>query len=309
MRIVITGGSGLIGRALTRSLSADHHDVIVLSRDPARVTALPQGVRVEQWDGKTADGWGALSDGADAIVNLAGENLGGTGFFPPRWTPALKQKFLESRRDAANAVTAAVKAATRKPKTVVQLSAVGYYGPHGDELLDEGSSAGSDFLAHICVEWEAASAGLEEMGVRRVVLRTGLVMTPNQGILKRLTLPFKLFAGGPLGSGRQGMPWIHIADHVAGMRFLLEKPSATGVFNLTAPNPVSNAEFARVLGRVMGRPSFMPAPAFAFRLAFGEAATLVLDGQRVLPKRLLEAGFQFRFPELEPALRDLLARP
>ncbi len=306
MRVIITGGTGLIGKALAESLLADKHEVIVLSRQPDRVTNLPAGIQLQQWDGKSADGWGNLADGADAIVNLAGESIGGTEFLPPRWTKSLKQRIFDSRREAGQAVVAAVKAAKQKPKVIVQASAIGYYGPHGDETLTEESPAGNDFPAQVCVKWEESIAPMKEMGVRLAVIRTGLVLDARGGVLPRLALPFRLFAGGPLGSGKQVMSWIHFADEIAAIRFLIENPSASGVFNLTAPYPVTNKEFAGTLGRVLRRPSFVPAPAFVFHLAFGEVATIIVDGQRVVPKHLLDLGFQFRFAELEPALRDLL---
>lgn len=305
MRIIIAGGSGLIGRALTESLLADGHDVIILSRK-AQPGGLPMGAQVRLWDGKTANDWGHLADGAGAIVNLAGEAIGGTGFLPPRWTPRLKQAIFESRRNAGQAILEAANAAKKKPGVVIQASAIGYYGPHGDESLTEDSAAGHDFPAQVCAEWEAATVPVTDLGMRHAAIRTGLVLDPDDGVLPRLMLPFKLFGGGPLGSGRQFMSWIHIADEIAAIRFLIEQTSASGAFNLTAPNPVTNRELATTLGRVMHRPSFVPAPRFAFQLAFGEVATIVVDGQRVLPHRLLDMGFTFRFADLEPALRDLL---
>ncbi len=196
--------------------------------------------------------------------------------------------------------------AARKPAVVVQSSAIGYYGPHADEPLTEDAPPGDDFLARLCVAWEAAAAPLDELGVRRVTLRTGVVLSTAGGAFPRLLLPFRLFAGGPMGNGRQWMSWIHLADEVAAIRFLLAREDAAGPFNLTAPEPLTNAQFSRLLGRIMRRPAFLPVPAFAMRLALGEAATIVLDGQRVLPRRLQELGFAFRFPTAEAALRDLL---
>ena len=302
MRIVITGGAGLIGRALTAGLAADGHEVILLSRAPGRVTGLPAGARAEGWDGRTAAGWGPLADGAQAIVNLAGESLAAG-----RWTAERKRRIRESRLNAGRAVVQAAEMAGRAPRVVVQSSAVGYYGPQGDQELAEETPPASDFLAQLCVDWEASTAPVEAMGVRRVVIRSGVVLSAGDGALPRMLLPFKLFAGGPLGGGRQWLPWIHIADEAAAIRFLIEKEEAAGPFNLTAPHPLTNAEFGRVVGRVLGRPAWMPAPAFALRLALGEMATVVLDGQRAVPRRLLGLGFTFRFPEAEAALRDLLA--
>ncbi len=301
MRIIITGGSGLIGQALTQSLAADGHEVIILSRNPDKVGGLPQGARAVEWDGRSAQGWGQLADGADAIVNLAGESIAAG-----RWSEARKQSILQSRVDAGQAVVDAVKAATRKPHVVVQSSAVGYYGPRGSEKIAEDASAGNDFLASVCQVWEASTATLESPGVRRVIIRTGVVLDKKGGALPQMMLPFKLFIGGPLGGGQQGFPWIHLIDEVAAIRFLIDQPAANGVFNLSAPNPLSNAQFGRVLGKVMGRPAFMPTPGFAMKMMFGEMSTLLLDGQFEFPQRLQQLGFTFRFPDAEAALRDVL---
>nr|HRC87032.1 TIGR01777 family oxidoreductase [Thermoanaerobaculia bacterium] len=199
-----------------------------------------------------------------------------------------------------------VAAAPEPPAVVVQGSAVGFYGDRGEEVLTEASSPGTGFLPEVCQQWEAATAELEARGVRRPRVRTGVVLSPRGGALPQIALPFRLFAGGPAGNGRQYLPWIHWQDEVAALRFLIDHPTATGPFNLTAPEPASSRDFARTLGQVLGRPSFVPAPAFALRLALGEKAALVLEGQRVMPQQLLELGFRFRFPELRAALEDLL---
>lgn len=308
MRIIITGGTGFIGRALAAELAGAGYEVIVLSRNPARATGLPAGVRAEQWDGRTAAGWGGLADGAFAIVNLAGENLSGGGFPPARWTPQRKALIRQSRLDAGAAVTEAVTAAATKPRVVIQSSGIGHYGARDDKVLTEDDPAGADFLARLTVEWEASTAAVAGQGVRHVSIRTGVVLSPDEGALKQLLLPFKFFAGGPLGSGRQGFSWIHPADEVAAIRFLIENERAVGPFNLCAPQPLTNAEFARVLGKVLGRPSWLPVPGFALKLALGEVASMVLDGQKALPRKLLDLGFRFRFPDAESALRDLLGK-
>ncbi len=308
MRVIITGGSGLIGRALTDSLAQDGHEVIILSRTPERVQNLPANARAVGWDGKTAQGWGHLASGAKAIVNLAGENLAGEGFFPTRWTEERKQRIRASRVNPGNAVLEAIDAVEERPEVLVQSSAVGYYGPLGDEKVDEGSQAGNDFLANYCQEWEETTQAAEEIGVRRVVIRSGVVLSTESGALPRMMLPFKLFAGGPFGNGRQYISWVHLDDEVAAIRFLIENKQARGAFNLTAPNPSTNAEFGKTLGKVMHRPYYMPVPGFALRAMFGEVTTVVLDGQRVIPTRLQEMGFEFQFPNLEPALRDTLSK-
>jgi len=310
MRVIITGGTGLIGRALTESLAADGHEVIILSRAPGKAAALPQGARVERWDGRTAEGWGTLADGADAVVNLAGESIGGENMFAliaKRWTPERLRLIRDSRLNAGMAVQQAITAARQKPRVLIQASAVGYYGLHGDTEITEETPPGADLLSRICLDWEAATADVEEMGVRRAVIRTaGVVMSLQGGAFPFMALPFKLFVGGPLGSGRQWFSWIHIADEVRAIRFLMDHPEASGAFNVCAPHPLTNAEFSRVLGRVMHRPSFFPTPAFAMRLMLGEKSTLVLEGQRQIPKRLQQMGFDFRFPDAEATLRDLI---
>jgi len=301
MRVIITGGTGLIGRALAADLAFELYEVIVLTRHPERATRLPKGVRAEGWDGRTAAGWGRLADGADAIINLAGESIA-SGW----WTAARKRRILESRVNAGRAVVEAVNGATRKPGLVIQASAVGYYGPHGDEEVTEALPAGNDFLADVCREWEASTAEVQAMGVRRAVLRTGIVLSRTGGPLPVMRLPFQFFVGGPLGGGKQWFPWIHIADEIGAIRFAMKKTEAQGVFNVCSPNPLTNAAFSRTLAKVMRRPSFMPAPAFAVRLMLGELSTLLLDGQREIPQRLQQLGFRFRFSEAEAALRDLL---
>ncbi len=308
MRVIITGGTGLIGRALAADLASAGYEVILLSRRPERAAGLPSGVRAERWDGRTAEGWGKLADGATAIVNLAGENLAGEGFFPSRWTPERKERIIRSRLNAGAAVVEAVKAAVVKPRVVIQSSGIGVYGPRQDEELSEEAPVGSDFLATLAVQWEASTADVEALGVRRAVIRTGAVLSRAGGALTRMVLPFRLFAGGWFGSGRQWLSWIHVADQAEAIRFLIENPQASGLFNLCAPQPLTGRDFGRCIGRVMGRPALLPVPAIVMRLVFGEVTTVVLDGQRVLPKRLLDLGFRFRFPDAESALRDLLSR-
>ncbi len=300
-RVVVTGGSGLIGRELVSSLAADGVEAIVLSRYPERVLGLPQSARVVKWDARTAAGWAEFADGADAIVNLAGQNL-----TAGRWTAGQKQLIRQSRVDAGRAVVAAVQAAKVKPGVVLQASGIGYYGPHGDEIISEEPGAGSDFQASITIDWEASTAPVEALGVRRVITRSGVALTMKGPALPRMMLPFRFFVGGPIGSGRQWFPWIHIADKVAAMRFLLAQPQARGAFNLTAPTALTNAEFSKALGNVMGRPSWLPVPAFAMRLVFGEMADVLLKGQRAIPQRLQEVGFVFRYPDAESALRNLI---
>jgi len=306
MRVIITGGTGLIGGALAESLAKDGHEVIVLSRNPASHT-LPSGVRAEKWDGKTAVSWGHLADGADAIVNLAGENLAGSGLFPTRWTDERKRKIIQSRLDAGQAVVEAVTAAAQKPGVVIQSSGTDYYPDLGDKIITEATPPGRDsFLADVTIDWEASTEPVIAQGVRQVVIRSGAVFSPKGGAFRTLVFPFKFFVGGPLGNGRQWLSWIHLEDEVRAIRFLLEQETAVGAFNLCAPEPIPNRALAKAIGKVMKRPSFIPVPAFALRLLFGEVADVVLNGRRVMPKRLLDLGFAFHYPDAETAVRDLL---
>ena len=305
MRVVITGGSGLIGGALARDLGAAGHDAVILSRNPGQVGPLPPGVRAVGWDGLTPKGWVDLLDEQTAIVHLAGE-----GIASGRWTEERKRRIRDSRVQSGKAVYDAVQQAPRKPAALLQSSAVGYYGPRGDDEIVEGQPPGQGFLADVSVEWEASTAAVEALGVRRVLLRTGVVLAREGGALPKMAMPFRLLAGAPLGHGRQWLPWIHMADEVGAIRFLLERDDARGPFNLTAPKPVTNKQFGDVLERALRRPSPLQAlglgvPEPVFRMMLGEMADAVLNSQRVLPSRLLELGYTFRFPDLDSALRDL----
>lgn len=304
MRVLITGGSGLIGRPLAQSLIERGHEVIVLSRQPEKTSRLLPDTVVELWDGRTTKGWGHLIEGTDAVVNLAGANIA-----EGRWTAERKRLIRESRLSAGRAVMEAVEGATCRPRVLIQASGVGYYGDCGDELLTEGNGAGGDFLAQLAVEWEAGTAGVEQLGVRRAVIRTGVVLSMKGGGLPRMVLPFRLFVGGRMGDGRQWFPWIHLSDEVNAIRFLINKESARGIFNLTGPNTVTNGDFSRMLGRQLGRPSLVPLPAFILRMVFGEMADVLLVSQRAIPQRLMQLGYVFRFPDAAGALNDLLPRP
>jgi uncharacterized protein len=305
MRILMVGGTGLIGKALAESLMVARHQVVTLSRHPEAVS-MP-GVDVQKWDGQTSSGWEKQAAEADAIINLAGESIGSR-----RWTLDRKGRLLKSRVDAGKAVVNALSAARAGgghcPKVLVQASAIGYYGPLDDRDVYEDSPAGADFLAKVCIDWEDSTKPVEEIGIRRVIIRTGLVLSSTGGILSRMLLPFTYFVGGPLGGGRQWYSWIHMQDEVEAIRFLLENESTIGAYNLTAPHPLTNADLGRAIARCLKRPYWMPAPAFALKLALGEMSTLVLDGQKVLPKKLLAAGYPFHFQDAEDALRQLVSR-
>jgi uncharacterized protein (TIGR01777 family) len=306
MRVVITGGTGLIGRAAARDLGAAGHDAVVLTRDLGKVKGLPPGVRAVQWDGRTGDGWASLLDGDTAILHLAGE-----GIADGRWSEERKRRIRDSRVVSGQAVLDAIRKARERPRTLLQSSAVGYYGPCGDELVTEDHPPGGDFLAGVCKEWEASTAEAETLGVRRALLRTGIVLSPEGGALPKIALPFRLGVGAPLGAGRQWFPWIHGDDEIGAIRFLLEREDARGPFNLTAPRPVTNRDFGALLGRALRRPNPLQAlglgvPTPLLRLGMGEMAEALLHGQRAVPRRLQELGYAFRYSEAEAALRDLV---
>ena len=309
MRILITGGTGFLGSLLSRQWAAEGHDVVVLSRHPGRAHPAHPGVRTLEWDGRTATGWAGEVDGADAIVNLAGESIGGVGTLQilfQRWTPGKKRRILESRVNAGRAIVEAVRGAVRKPNLLIQNGAIGYYGTSSTLELNEDSPPGNDFLAGVVQAWEASTAAVETMGVRRALLRTAVVLSPRGGTLAMMMLPFRLWVGGPLGSGRQWMPWVHQQDVVAAIRFILGKPEASGVYNLVAPEAATNGDIGRAIGRHLRRPYWLPAPSLALRALLGEKATIVLDGQRAVPRRLLREGFRFAFAGLDAALADLV---
>ena len=300
MRVLVTGGTGMIGKALVSSLLADGHQAIVLTRSP-QAARLPEGVQTIAWDGRWTTGWGEAISQVDAVVNLVGERL---SRWP--WTGKQRQRFRDSRVDGGHALVEAIRAASPRPKVLIQASGVNYYGPRDLTPVTEADARGKDYLADLCRAWEDSTQLVEEMGIRRVIIRSAIVLDAQDGILPIMMLPVKLFAGGPLGNGRQGLAWIHLKDEVAGIRYLLEKQDASGPFNLTAPTPISSAEFLRILARVLKRPYWLPVPAFALRLVLGGMATLVLEGMYILPQRLQELGFHFRFETAESALRDLL---
>ena len=306
MKVIITGGTGLIGSQLVEKLAADNHEVIVLSRNPKKYT-FPEGVTGAKWDGKTAENWGHLVEGTDAIVNLAGESIGGSGFPPLRWTEERKQRILQSRVDAGQAIVAAVQQAQNKPTSLIQISGVDYYGnvPNDSEVTED-SPKGEGFLSDVTVAWEASTAPVEAMGVRRIIARVGIVLSMEGGALPQTALPFNFFAGGPLGGGNQWWPWIHLVDVARALQFLLQDETASGVYNICAPSPVQNKQCAKQLGQVMKRPSFIPVPSFALKLMLGEVSAIVLDGRRAIPQNLTGTEFSFRFPFLREALLDLI---
>ena len=299
MRVIVTGGTGFIGPKLCERLVARGHDVIALTRDASRSRDhVHPKVRVASW----AEGasWEGFVDGAGALVNLAGETIA------QRWTAGAKKRIAESRLDAAARLKAACEKASQKPAALVNASAVGYYGPRGDEELTEDAAPGDDFLARTCVAWEDAARSFEPLGMRVARVRTGVVLGAGGGALAKMLPPFKAFAGGPLGSGTQWMSWIHQGDLVELYVLAVENTAVSGPVNATAPNPVTMREFATALGRALHRPSFAKVPAAVLRLALGEMSAVVLEGQRVVPKKALELGFTFRFTDVRSALKDVV---
>ncbi|TIH18476.1 TIGR01777 family protein [Marinifilum sp. JC120] len=299
MRVVITGGTGFIGKSLSRELVSKGYQVICLTRSsrPSEIS----GVRNVVWDGKSSSGWLEYADGADAIVNLAGENIASG-----RWSVAKKKSILASRLDAGRAVTEAVARAENKPKVVIQGSAIGYYGSCGPEPVNEISPKGGLFLSDVVEKWEASTVSVEEHGVRRAIIRTAMVLG-NGGALARMTGPFKSGLGSYLGHGHQGVSWVHIEDEVRAIIFLIENEKCNGVYNLSSIHPLTFNQFADSLGRVLGKNIRLRAPAFVLKLVMGQMAEeVLLSGQFVLPERLISSGFSFRFTEAEEALRDIL---
>jgi len=299
MRAIIAGGTGFIGRALVDELRGSDWEIVVLSRSPSKVAEIfGPDVTGMTWE---SDNWQDVLGPETVIVNLAGESIG-----EGRWSPEKKQRILESRVKAGERIVAAVQQAGVLPGGLIQGSAVGFYGPRGTKLLDENTPSGEGFLAEVARQWEASTLKLEEMGVRRAIIRTGVVLGQG-GALEKMLPPFKMYLGGPLGDGFQGLSWIHMADEVGAIRFLMENKSAAGVFNLTAPTPVRFRKFARILGQTLGKPYKLRTPAFVLRLLLGEMADeVLLSGQLAVPDRLEEAGYIFRFIELDEALRDIL---
>lgn len=306
LRLVVAGGSGFLGRPLTESCAEDGHDVRVLTRSlpPGASrhesgTGVP-GITSVGWDPDGGSGpWAEAIDGADAVINLAGASVAGK-----RWTRAYKTELRDSRLLATRSLVTALAAVATPPGVFVSASAVGYYGACGDRLLTEASPPGGDFLARLCQDWEA-EAGRVRQGIRLAMIRTGIVLGRSGGPLAEMTKVFRLFAGGPMGSGRQYTSWIHRLDWVEMVKWIVQNPDAAGPINLTAPNPVTNREFAQALGRALHRPALVPAPAFALRLVLGEFAHSVLTGQRVIPARAAALGYTFRYPELDIALRGI----
>jgi uncharacterized protein (TIGR01777 family) len=306
MKVAITGATGFIGSRVVMKLHDRGDSIVVLCRNSSKARRLfPDSVyprvQVVDYEATESGDWQRSIDGTDAVINLAGEPIS------ERWTAETKKAILDSREIGTRKLVEAIAKAEVKPKVLISGSAIGYYGTSETETFEENSPAGSDFLAEVCKKWEAEANKVKEFGTRLVILRTGIVLGKG-GALAKMIPPFKLFAGGPIGTGRQWFSWIHREDIVSLILYCLDNPDIQGVLNATAPKPVRMKEFCHILGEVMNRPSWLPVPDFALEMLLGEGAKVVLEGQEVIPKATLGSGFEYRYSELEPALRDIVPK-
>ena len=301
MKIVLAGGTGFIGKALRESLTEKDHEVVILTRQVSRENDAGIRTRFRHWNPPEGGTWENELNGAGAVINLSGESIVGK-----RWSVDQKKRIRESRTRTASTLVHALEKTRVKPNVFINASAVGYYGARGDETVTEETRPGNGFLSETCQAWEREALRAESLGMRVIRLRIGIVLEKNGGALAKMLPPFQLGLGGPLGSGRQWMSWIHLKDLVGLIHFLVEKKETRGAFNATAPLPVTMKEFAETLGRALHRPAFFPVPGFVLKILLGEASELLLTGQKVLPKHTLEAGYRFQFPQLELALKEIL---
>jgi uncharacterized protein (TIGR01777 family) len=299
MKVAVTGATGLIGRAVVRELVERGDHVVALSRDASRANL--DGAEVVEWrDPKSEPAPAAAFAGVDGVIHLLGEPIA------QRWSEAAKREIHDSRALGTRNLVAGLGAAGQRPSVLVSQSATGYYGPHGDEPVDESAGPGDSFEASVVADWEEEARAAEQLGMRVVLCRTGVVLSPSGGALEKMLTPFKLGVGGPVAGGRQYLPWVHIDDVVGALLFALANDTASGPINVTAASPVTNKEFSRALGHALHRPAIMPVPGFALRLLYGEMATIVTTGVRAVPRRLQELGYDFRRPELAGALEAAL---
>ncbi len=297
MKVLVAGGTGFIGAPLCRALASRGHEVRVVTRRPAPAAS---GIAHVSWDNEA---WRRFLGETDAVINLAGEPIAGA-----RWSAAHKHALRESRLSTTRRLVDAIGEQSHRPAALINASAIGYYGPRGDEPLGEETAPGGDFLARICAEWEREAVRAERLGVRVARLRIGMVLGPDGGALAKLAVPFKLWVGGHPGSGRQWVSWVHRDDVIGLIMRAIEQPALSGPVNATAPEPVTMAEFCRALGRALGRPSWAPVPALALRVIIGEMADVLVTGQRVMPSAAQRAGFAFTFPRLPDALAACVGR-
>jgi len=305
MKIVVAGGTGFIGRPLCRSLALHGHHVTVLSRSPALAhPSLVSAVTLVEWDGTTRGPWERALEGTDALINLSGEPIA-----EGRWTAARKQALRESRVGTTRLLVQTLSRLSSKPRILINASAIGYYGPRDSTPVTEEAPPGSDFLADLCVHWEQEAMQAEALGLRVLRLRIGIVLGEDGGVLLRMTAPFRYFLGGPISPGHQWVSWIHRQDLIGLVQWALAHSTISGAVNGVAPGAVTMREFCRTLGRVLGRPSWLPVPELALRLMLGELSTLLTTGQRVEPSKALRGGFVFQYASLEPALKGILRAP
>ncbi|WP_375498655.1 TIGR01777 family oxidoreductase [uncultured Nostoc sp.] len=305
MKVAITGATGFIGSRLVQRLHAKSHKIVILTRNSTFAQKVfPSetfpNVEIVAYTPNTSGSWQSVIASCDGVVNLAGEPIG-----EGRWTSERKQEILNSRKLGTQKIVEAIANANPKPSVLINASAIGYYGTSETATFDETSLSGNDFLAQVCQIWEAQARKVKDVGVRLVILRLGIVLG-NGGALNKMIMPFKLFAGGPIGSGRQWFSWIHVDDLVSLILEALTKPEIKGVYNGTAPNPVRMADLSQTLGEVMNRPSWLPVPGLAIEALLGDGAMVVLEGQQVLPKRTVETGFEYKYPNLQSALTQIL---
>jgi len=301
VKVLVTGASGFIGSALCDTLLARGEAVVGLSRDPEAARRTNPSVVWHPWEPLLERPPEDAFEGVDGVVNLLGEKIN------QRWSAEAKRRIMESRRTGTHNLVGTIATLERKPAVLVNQAAIGYYGDRGDAIVDESAEPGEGFDAEVVREWEKAAHEVEGSGVRLVIVRTGHVLDAKDGLLAELLTPFKLGVGGPLAGGRQYMSWIHVDDEVGILLWALDNPEVEGAINATAPNPVTNREFSAALGRALGRPALVPVPGFVLDLRFGsEFGHVLRGGQRVIPRRALDLGYKFRFPEIDPALRDLL---
>jgi uncharacterized protein len=301
MKIAIAGATGFVGSRLVEQLQTQGHQIVILTRSPQQASKRFPQAEVVGYNPLKSGEWQSSIDGCDAMINLAGEPIA-----EKRWTPAQKRVMLESRQIGTEKIVEAIEKATSKPAVLINASAIGYYGTSETSKFDETSPAGTDFLAEVCTKWETAAQAASTNGTRVVILRLGIVLGENGGALGKMLAPFSAFVGGPIGSGKQWFSWIHRDDVVKLIIAALKDTNMQGVYNATAPNPVTMENFAHTLGTVMNRPSWLPVPNFALEALLGEGAIVVLQGQQVMPTQTLARGFEFQYPTLQPALTAIL---
>lgn len=300
-KIIVTGATGSIGKKLCKELIKRGDEVTIFTRNPAQAKSIIEGAKEYiKWNYETPEEWNNYLNGKDAVIHLAGVSIAGR-----RWNSIYKKLIFDSRIISTRNLVKAFEEVEQKPAIFISASAVGYYGNAEDDIVTESSKCGNDFLSQVCKAWELESEKVESFGTRRISIRTGIVLSSN-GTLKKMLLPYKLFIGGPIGSGKQWFPWIHIDDLIRIYLYALDNPGISGIINASSPNPVTMNEFTNTLGKILHRPSLFRVPIFALRVAIGEAAESVVASQKAIPEKLLESGFKFKFENVEGALKNIL---